>query len=127
MISPEAIRELEQMYPGKTVLKLPLINPTEVICEVEPSTDHPDRSLAVALIEKSQPHFHAKSTETYVLKQGSLRLYVEGEKKPRELIIGQPSIVLPWQVHYAEGEGALVEVGSKPGWTQADHFITSFK
>jgi len=38
------IKELQKKYPNKTIILDPPENPTEIICEIEPTTDHPDRS-----------------------------------------------------------------------------------
>ena len=36
-----------------------------MICEVEPTSDHADYSVAIAVIDQSHPHAHRVSTEEY--------------------------------------------------------------
>ena len=64
MDSKKVIDELKRKYPGKKIIKNGEDNPSEILCEVDPSTNHPEYSLAVAVIDKSLPHSHKKTTET---------------------------------------------------------------
>jgi mannose-6-phosphate isomerase-like protein (cupin superfamily) len=112
---------LAKLYPGKNIISIPdKEHPLEILCEVEPASAHPDWSIAVAIIHRSEPHFHKKTTETYIVEQGTLVLTVDGQNftlKP-----GHEYTIKPNSVHNARGL-ALVQVLSKPGWTKEDHFL----
>lgn len=121
MTAQDVIVHFEKEYPGKKILSLPKDNPTEILCEVDPSTGHADYSIAVAAIKSLAPHYHNKSVETYEVIKGDLELHVDGEM--RKLLEGESYVIQPGQVHYAKGEFALVKVTSRPGWTFEDHIL----
>jgi ADP-ribose pyrophosphatase YjhB (NUDIX family)/quercetin dioxygenase-like cupin family protein len=115
------IKKLNNEFPGKVVIPNSKTEPTEVICEVEPSNEHAEYSLAVAYIKKSSPHRHVKATETYVVEEEKLDLYLDGVKKT--LNVGQSFDIVPGVIHWAEGNWARVRVTSKPGWKLDDNII----
>lgn len=117
----KVIKKLEKKYPGKNIIKNPEDNPTEILCEVDPSSNHPEYSIAIAVIDKSEPHVHKKSTETYKIVRGKLSIYVDNEK--HELEQGDKYTVLPGQIHWAEGKETWIECISKPGWALEDHIL----
>jgi hypothetical protein len=47
----EVLDYFEKKYPGKTIVMLPEDNPTEIICEIEPSSEHPVFSNDLAFFE----------------------------------------------------------------------------
>jgi ADP-ribose pyrophosphatase YjhB (NUDIX family)/mannose-6-phosphate isomerase-like protein (cupin superfamily) len=113
------IEKLKAEFPGKVVIPNSETGPTEIICEVDPSSMHPDYSVAIAYVKESTPHRHAKSTEFYEVEEGKLDLYLDGVK--HVLTEGQTCSVSPGVIHWAEGNWARVKVTSKPGWTIDDH------
>jgi mannose-6-phosphate isomerase-like protein (cupin superfamily) len=115
------VKNLESKYPGKRTMQLPEENPREIICEVEPTEQHPDWSVAVAFIDKSISHVHNKSTEAYEVLEGKLILSIGNEK--RVLKKREKFIVQPGQVHQAEGKETKIRVFSSPGWTAEDHVL----
>lgn len=115
------INQLESRYPEKTIIKNSEENATEILCEIEPAKNHPEYSLAVAVIDKNLPHYHKKSTEIYRVIQGELTLHVEG--KIMRMSEGKKHTILPYQIHWAEGNETWIEVFSKPGWTIEDHIV----
>jgi mannose-6-phosphate isomerase-like protein (cupin superfamily) len=119
------IEELLKKYPGKRVIKNDTENPTEILCEVKPTSDHPSFSLAIAVIDKSIPHVHRKSTEEYTILRGQLTLHVD--EKTFTLKTGQTFYVRPHQIHWAEGNETWVSCFSQPGWTREDHFESDGK
>jgi isopentenyldiphosphate isomerase/mannose-6-phosphate isomerase-like protein (cupin superfamily) len=121
MTAQDVIAYLQKEYPGKEIVCLPDKNPTEILCEIEPSTDHADYSVAVAAIKSSAPHHHNKSVETYEVIKGELELYVDG--KMHQLAGGESYTIQPSQIHYAKGDFTLVKVTSHPGWTLEDHIL----
>jgi mannose-6-phosphate isomerase-like protein (cupin superfamily) len=104
---------LQKKYPGKKIIKDSDNNPTEIVCEVEPTSEHHGHSLAVAVIDKSKPHYHKKTVEEYKVVNGVLNLYV-GEKIVT-LKKGDKYTIEPNIVHWAEGNETWVECKSKPG------------
>jgi len=119
MNAKKVVEELEKKYPDKKIIKNDDDNPTEILCEVDPSTNHPEHGLAVAVIDKSQPHTHKKSKETYKVTKGKLALFVDGKK--HELGEGEKLVIEPGQIHWAKGDETWIECYSEPGWTFKDH------
>lgn len=123
--SEKIISGLNKEFPDKDVVAIPPNRPQEIICEVEPSSLHPDHSMAIAFINKSEPHRHSKTTETYHVEEGELTLFVDDEK----LILrkGDSYTVKPGQIHWAEGNFTRVKVNSSPGWSPKDHILVQEK
>lgn len=119
------IEHLENKYPGKSIFKNNENAPTEIICEIEPATEHPSYSRAVAVIDKSTPHFHKETTETYKVTKGKLILFVNGER--HVLKVGEELVIRPNLLHWAEGNEVWVECYSEPGWTSKDHIVVDVK
>ena len=116
MDTGKVIKELSKKYPGKKIIKLPEDNPTEIICEIEPG-------FAVAVIDKSEPHFHKKTTEIYEIMEGNLTVYIDN--KEYELKEGGRLTIEPGKIHYAEGYETWVKVYSEPPWTTEDHIFSN--
>jgi quercetin dioxygenase-like cupin family protein len=123
MDAQTVIKELEEKYPGKRIVCLPESSPSEIICEFDPPEDHPEWSMALAVIDKSQPHFHRKMTEVYSVVRGELKLFVGNEEYT--MYEGQSWTILPGQVHWAEGDATWVEVYASPAWCQEDHILAT--
>lgn len=121
MTAKETIDYFQEQYSGKNVIELPPGKPTEIICELEPSSEHPEYSIAVAAISSSKPHYHKKATEFYEVVRGGLILMVDD--KSIKLNVGDIYTVKPQQIHHAKGNFTLVKVTSRPGWTSDDHIL----
>lgn len=117
----EIINKLKEKYPGKKIIKNKEEKPTEIICEVEPASQHPQYSLAVAVVDKIAPHVHHRSTETYRIIRGELQLFIDSKK--HQLKKGEQITIQPNQVHWGEGREVWLECYSKPGWTPKDHIL----
>lgn len=117
MTIDKVIEELKRKYPNKNIIQ----NSGEIICEIEPASNHPKWSKAIAVIDQSIPHFHIKAIEEYTVLKGDLILTVEGED--HYIPEGQSYIIYQMQHHSAKGNEAWVEVQSTPGWTPNDHII----
>lgn len=117
----KVIAELEGKYPRAKILCLPKKSPREIICEVEPTSQHPKYSKAIAIIEKSAPHLHRKSTERYKVLKGKLHLFING--KEHLLKEGEEYEIKPYTIHWGEGNEVWVETYSTPGWLPQDHRI----
>ncbi len=106
--------ELLREYPGAAIKVAP--DGAEIVAEIEPKR-------AVAVIERSQPHFHQEMTEVYRVLRGTLYVAVGGEGR---VLAPQESLTIePGKVHHARGAGgvAWVEVISDPAWTAEDHLV----
>jgi len=121
MNTTQIINELKAKYPGKRIVKNNKTDPTEIICEIEPTSDHPKWSNAVAVIDQSLPHFHINSTEEYTVLKGTLIITKEG--KDYNIPQGQSFIVYRGEHHSAKGNSTWVECKSTPGWTPEDHTL----
>ncbi len=122
MTADEIIKKLKDDYPGKEIIRLPEDNPTEIICELEPTREHTEYSVAIAAINSSLPHYHKLATEEYEVLDGELELSIENTIVVLEK--GENHTVNPGQLHSATGKFTLVRVTSKPGWTSDDHILS---
>jgi len=106
--------ELMNAYPGCHVKVAE--DQREMVAEISDG-------FAVAVIDRSQPHFHAKMTEIYRVLRGTL--YVACGGQGHVLRQGEAITIEPGQVHYARaaGEPAWIEVESTPPWSLDDHFV----
>ena len=115
------ITELEKKYPGKLIIKLPENEPTEILCEIESTADHPEYSMAISVIDKSVPHYHKEVTELYEILKGELSVYIDDvEHKLKE---GDKLEIKPGSTHYAVGNETWVKCASTPGWVVSDHIL----
>lgn len=119
----KVMEELQSKYPNKNIVRLPNDNPTEIICEIEPSSDHSKWSKAIAVIDESIPHYHTKATEEYAILKGTLTITKEG--KDYHIPEGQSFIIYPMEKHSAKGDSVWAEVTSTPGWAPKDHIIAA--
>lgn len=115
------VAELRSQYPGKNIVQLPRDNPSEIICEIDPTQEHQERSTAIAVIDNSYPHFHRVSQETYKIIKGTVTLCIE--KESYILKEGDVKTVEPGKIHWATAGSAWVRVESTPGWTSQDHIL----
>lgn len=115
------VKELVRRYPGKKIVKNNNDNPTEIICEVESSSEHPEYSKTISVIDKSAVHFHKLATETYKAMKGELSIFPNG--KQTVLKTGEKYQIKPWTIHWAEGNETWVEICSTPGWTPDDYTL----
>lgn len=122
MNKKKVIDELKKKYSGKKIIAIPNDDPSEILCEVDPSTEHPEYSLAVAVIDKSAAHTHKESREKYKVIKGRLSLCVEG--KEHKLEEGDELVIQPNQEHWAKGNETWIECYSEPGWTPKDHILS---
>lgn len=118
--------ELKQLYPGKNIICMPEDNPTEIICEIERTTEY---SKIIAVTEKSEKHYHKTITETYKVLRGRLVIWSESNgKKYRDVLApGLSSSLPPNTIHWVEGvdeyEDTWVEAVCCPPWTPEDHHV----
>ena len=107
------IEELKKKYPKKRILLNNRQNCTEILCEIDPTSLHPNHSIALAIIDKTITHYHTLSEETYKVVKGVLSLSVDGKK----LVLneGQTFVIKPGLIHEATGNDTWVQITSKPG------------
>ena len=115
------ITNLQKSYPGKTIIKNNEENPTEIICEIEPTSEHPEYDVAIAVIDHSFPHYHEKSEEEYEVIKGKLVVTIDG--KEFALRAGEKIIIYPGSIHSAVGRETWIKATSRPGWTPEDHIL----
>lgn len=113
------IAKLHKLYPGKTMVKNDEKNPTEIICEIEPTSEHAGYSVAIAVIDQSIPHFHKQATEEYEVINGKLTITINGHR--HVLKPGEKLAINPGHVHFAKGNETWVKVTARPGWKPEDH------
>ena len=121
MNKKRVLSQLQERYPDRSVIALPDDNPTEILCEVEPTSEHPEYSKAISIIDSSVPHYHEKITETYKVLDGSLKVVVDGIV--HELDEGDELTIQPGSIHYAIGDETWIECKSVPGWIKDDHIL----
>ncbi len=113
------IKELKDKYPGKFILLNTPENVREIVCEIEPTSAHRDYSTAVAVIDRSKPHYHQHITEDYKVLKGTLVLHIG--KKVFTLHAGESTVIKPGNIHFAEGDETWIITTAHPGWTKEDH------
>lgn len=121
MNTSKIIDEIKKKYPRKAIILDPQDNPTEIICEIDPTVDHPEKSVALAVVGKSKSHVHKKSTEIYEAMKGALTVYKNGNKFT--LQEGEKMTIKPGEVHHVEGHETWFLTYSEPGWTFEDHIV----
>jgi len=110
----ELRRALQRQYPGARI-KVAADN-AEIVAEI-------NGKRAVAVIERSVPHFHSRTTEWYRCLKGVL--YVACGGKGHVLCAGESLTIEPGTVHFARaaGEPAWIEVITEPAWTTEDNLV----
>jgi len=123
MNAKKVLDELKSAYPGKEIIEDYSESDgfAEVIVELEPTSEHPEKSVALAVVGKSKPHYHKHSTEIYEAQKGQIIVYLDDEK--HILQPGEKLTVPPRVIHYAEGDEAWFLTYSSPGWTFEDHIL----
>lgn len=114
--------ELKKLYPGKNIIINTPENPTEIVCEIEPGEHHPERSVAIAVLDSNIRHYHRHATEVYEIIKGNLK--ISKEEKMFLLKPGEKITINPGEYHMAEGHETWVKVTSTPAWTPDDQFAS---
>jgi len=117
------VKELKTKYPGKNIVINTPENPTEIVCEIEPANENPDRSVAIAILDNNIAHYHRRAKEVYEVIRGVLTINVRG--KTHVLQKGQKIEINPGEYHTAEGKEVWVKVISTPAWTPDDHVLVN--
>jgi len=115
------VSELRKKYPGKNIILNPPENPTEIVCEIEPASLYPDKSVAIAILDTNIKHFHRIAKETYEVIKGSLELSKGG--KTYFLSPGEKMDIEPGEYHMARGRETWVKVTSEPAWSPDDQLV----
>lgn len=117
----KVIEELKNQYPGKNIILNNPDNPTEIICELEPASENPERSVAIAVMDENMKHFHRMARETYEVIKGNLEMTKSG--KTYFLSPGEKLVIEPEEYHIAKGKETWVKVTSEPAWTPEDQYL----
>jgi len=135
----EIMAELDATYrKGKAdrkVILIPETDPTEIVCELGRTVPpEPDQSTAVAIIDRSKPHYHKHTTEVYIVEKNQLTVYVvrrngsdEATLSRYRLATGEILVIRPGEVHWAEGKAAWVRVVSAPAWSPDDYHLVDLE
>lgn len=117
----KVIKQLKKEYPSKKIIKNDENNPTEIICEIDPTEKHSEYGVAIAVIDQSIPHYHKKTTEIYEVLRGELVLILDG----KEILLkkGEKATIKPNTIHSAKGKETWIKAYSKPGWVFNDHIL----
>lgn len=121
MNAQHIINKLQLQYPGKTIIKNDEDNPTEIICEIDPTGEHPEFDVAIAVIDHSIAHYHKLSKEEYEVIKGELVVTIDREKFA--LHTGEKITIYPGSIHSAVGSETWIKATSRPGWTPEDHIL----
>ena len=107
-------RELKNAHPGCRLVVAE--DKQEMIAEISDG-------FAVAVIERSPPHFHIKMREVYRVLRGTLFVACGGYGNV--LRQGETIAIEPGQIHFARAsrDPAWIEVKSSPLWSADDHFV----
>lgn len=117
--SERILRKLKAAYPGAKAFDLDRRG-EHLVCEVEPTLDHPAYDVAVEVIISSRPHRHQRSTQYYEILSGTLTLHLD--EHIVELHRGQKITIAPGVVHWATSQDeCCLKIRSEPGWTAEDH------
>lgn len=117
----KVVEELKKQYPGKNIILNPPENPTEIVCEIEPGEINPDRSVAIAVMEKNMKHYHRLAKEVYEILKGNLEISKAG--RTYFLREGEKIEINPGEYHIAKGKETWVKVTSTPAWTPEDQVL----
>lgn len=117
----KVIGDVRSKYPGKKFVVSDDGEYQEIVCEIEPASINPARSVAVAIVGKSKPHKHTEITEVYEVIRGELTLYIDGVE--HVLKEDESFEIKPGVIHYAMGDETWFYTYSTPGWTKEDHTI----
>lgn len=114
------VNELKTEYPEKNII---VNEPGEIICEIEPTSEHAEFSIAVAVVDSIIPHYHNYSVEEYEIIKGTLEMQLDGHT----IFLGEAESIRidPGVVHTAKGSETWFRVISKPGWNTEDHILIS--
>lgn len=120
----KVIDDLRSQYPNKKIFVTNEGEYQEIVCEIEPSSITPARSVAVAVVGKNKAHMHKVTTETYRVISGELTLYIDGIRY--DLKEDEEITIEPGKLHQAEGNEAWFYVYSTPGWTPDDSYPAQY-
>jgi mannose-6-phosphate isomerase-like protein (cupin superfamily) len=106
--------ELQSPYPSSQIKVAP--DQREIVAEIT-------GERAIAIIERSEPHFHRKITETYRVLRATLLVARTGEGFV--LQVGDSITITPSQIHHAKalGDPAWIEVLCDPAWRAIRHIV----
>lgn len=118
----EITEKLSLKYPNSCVFQNKDSNGVIVEVVVELENDG-NQSHAIAVIDRSLPHFHLVIEEKYKVIKGVLSLYVD----ERNIILheGDEFKIEAGKKHYAIGDSTWVDVVATPAWNPEDHITLS--
>lgn len=77
--------------------------------------------IALSYLKESEPHYHKKTTEWYLVMKGTATAYIN--KKKIDLKKYDIIMIPPKATHYAKSRGTVeLWVVSYPFWRKTDHY-----
>jgi mannose-6-phosphate isomerase-like protein (cupin superfamily) len=128
MIPLQLVKEFEEKYKGYPIIRIPEENPREIIAVMFVAPDK-SFSTAVALIDESDPHYHTRTHEFYIVRRGVLDLFkrdLRGEQVNTHRMNCCTHEIPLNVIHWAKCVGpepAEVLVYTWPAWTPEDHIL----
>jgi mannose-6-phosphate isomerase-like protein (cupin superfamily) len=101
-------------YPGSQIKVAP--DQREMVAKIT-------GERAIAIIERSEPHFHKEITETHRVLRGSLLVARAGEGFV--LKVSDSITITPGQINHSKalGDPAWIEVLCEPAWRAIRHIV----
>ncbi len=115
MDAKKIVAELKKQYPGKNIIVNDEVNPTEIICELEPGSWDPEKSVSIVVFDGKIKHPHSFNKETYEVIKGILEMTKNGQSY--FLSEGQQLTIDQDEIHMAKGHETWVKVTSIPAWS----------
>ncbi len=112
----------EDLYQNKKVR--PAENPAEIVYELTTQRSGLPFGIAIADIQQSEAHFHKVTWETYAVVQGTLELYLDGDR--HVLRPGDVKKIPLWVVHSARSldkTPARITVTTIPEFSPEDYYL----
>lgn len=122
MNAQEVVDSLRKKYPGKNIVTNDQSHPTQITCEIEPTSDHPEYSIAIVVADDVPAHHHKNSTELFEILEGEIDITVDGTKI--HLFTEEKISIHPRSVHSITGNSSWIKISSYPGWTPEDHILS---
>lgn len=98
----------------------------EIILEVERPENDPFAPHAIAIINRSKPHFHLYTAERYKIISGELIVIICGHANVLSPGFTETVLISPCNTHHAItllARPAIIEVLASPRWNEEDYFV----
>jgi mannose-6-phosphate isomerase-like protein (cupin superfamily) len=117
------VKELEPTI-DKCLYQNIKVNPAEIVYEVTTWENALPFGIAIADIQRSEPHFHKVTAETYTVVQGNLEVSLNGEEHvlhPSDVIKIPPNVI--HSARSLSGTPARIAVTTIPEFSHEDYYV----